>query len=126
MKTTTIFRTLASVCICSFFCLTAFAQSSDLKGKWNYKSSEAPYGYDSGTIQFKTNEKGELSAVLFMNAGTVVIEKIEKKDGKYVCSPFMVEGETVTVTLVPEEGKLKATAMAGYDVIRAEMTPKTE
>ena len=126
METKKMKRSMIGLCLFMCTAMSAMAQQPELIGKWIFKSNNAPYGYESGTVQFAKGEDGNLSARLHVNSNSVQIKKIEKKADKYVCSPFYLEGEEITITFQPKAEKIHVTAEAGYDVMQAEMVRAAE
>ena len=108
--------------VCS---LVGYAQENTLSGTWDYKAPSAPYGYETGTIQFK-NAEGKLTAIININGSVINVDKLEKKGDVYVCA-FSVENNTVKVSFKPEGEKMSAIAMLEDSTdIKVEMTPKKE
>lgn len=114
-------KNLISILLLLFLGITASSAQATvgaMSGKWKYTAHDAPYGYESGSVVF-TKEKGKdkdknketLKAIFYINGNQIVINNLEKKDGKYLANLY-VEGSAVNVIFAPEGHKLTAKATA--------------
>lgn len=96
----------------SLTCLANSTNDDLLIGRWSYKASDAPYGYDKGEVKFsKVDDK--LAAVVTTSSGEIKINKIIKSNKAYLCQ-FYVEGSLVELTLTQNKDKLKGSAKVDY------------
>jgi len=99
-------KTLATL-VCMLFCLTMSAQEKEkscdkkccekLSGNWNYSLPDAPYNYQSGTLEFKDSD-GKQSAVVKIGSRTININEIKKNGDNFTCNLY-VDGADVDVSL---------------------------
>lgn len=98
------------VCIlfCMLFSLTVSAQdkTTGLSGKWEFTATDVPYGYEKGTIEFKT-EESKLSATLGIGYNKIVVDRIDREGDTYKCS-LNIDGSDVEVIFKLKDGKLVA------------------
>ncbi|MDR0845440.1 MAG: hypothetical protein LBN71_09470 [Tannerella sp.] len=115
---------------CLMLTLTAYSQNQTAKqadkktlsGIWTYSLPDAPYGYQDGTIEFKQVE-GKLAAVLKVGDTPYQIKEI-KKDGNNYKSNFYVDGNEVSVKLIPGNGKITGNVTIGDYDMPVTLTPK--
>lgn len=96
-----------------FLCVTLYAQNKNsLVSLWEYSAPDAPYGYQSGTIDIKEVE-GKLTGEVKIQGSTIRIQEIKKENGQYTCS-FYVEGQDMDITMKqPDKNKLEGKAVGG-------------
>lgn len=79
-------------------------KSVPILGEWLYEVSEAPYGYEKGSLIF-TETDGKITGVVKLEAGELPINdlKIEKDS---VIFTSMVDGSSINIALKLEKDKL--------------------
>lgn len=79
-------------------------KSVPILGEWLYEVSEAPYGYEKGSLIF-TETDGKITGVVKLEAGELPINdlKIEKDS---VIFTSMVDGSNINIALKLEKDKL--------------------
>jgi len=79
-------------------------KNKQILGEWLYEVSEAPYGYEKGSLIF-TETNGKITGVVKLEAGELPINdlKIEKDS---VIFTTMVDGSNINVALKFEKNKL--------------------
>jgi len=84
--------------------LMTAVRSVSLIGEWLYEVSEAPYGYEKGSLLFMETD-GKITGAIKLEAGELPIDglKIEKDS---VIFKTMVDGNTINVALKLEQDKL--------------------
>ena len=88
------------------FSLTAQNKKKAI-GVWKYEVSQAPYGYDKGTLEIKEHEK-ELSGVVKFNSGnSVQLQKVTMINDTLRANVF-VDSENVDIV-----AKINTTKMEG-------------
>lgn len=97
-------------------CTSMFAQDKadhKILGKWNYKASEAPYGYQEGMIDVK-HKDGKIMAVVTTISTSFTINDIKyDKEKKIYKSSFYADGADVEMILKePSKDILEGTAEA--------------
>lgn len=86
------------------FQVQADNKNKQILGEWLYEVSEAPYGYEKGSLIF-TETDGKITGVVKLEAGELPINdlKIEKDS---VIFTTMVDGSSINVALKFEKNKL--------------------
>lgn len=86
------------------FQVQADNKNKQILGEWLYEVSEAPYGYEKGSLIF-TETDGKIAGVVKLEAGELPINdlKIEKDS---VTFTTMVDGSSINVALKFEKNKL--------------------
>lgn len=111
--------------LCLTIGLTAHAQDKKedkLKGAWNYSLPDAPYEYQSGTIEFK-EAGGKQTAVVNIQGNIITINDLKKDGDKYTCN-LTVDGSDVKVVFNPGAEKITGMVTAeGWDM-PITLTPK--
>lgn len=73
-------------------------------GEWLYEVSEAPYGYEKGSLIF-TETDGRIAGVVKLEAGELAINDLRiEKDS--VIFTTMVDGSIINIVLKLEKDKL--------------------
>ncbi len=84
--------------------LRAEVKNKSFLGEWLYEVSEAPYGYEKGSLIFSEKD-GQTVCVVKLEAGELATSELKIEDNKisFVAS---VDGNPINVVLALEEGKL--------------------
>lgn len=115
---TTVLFILAFVFSC--FQVQADEINKSLLGEWIYEVSEAPYGYDKGSLIFSEKD-GQTACVIKLEAGELEVSnlKVEKEkisfttnvDGSEVNVELIMENEILTGKVDSPEGPKTLTAV---------------
>jgi len=84
--------------------LQAEVKNKSLLGEWVYEVSDAPYGYEKGSLIF-TEKDGETICVVKLEAGELAVSDLKIEDNK-ITFTTSVEGNSINVALTKEENKL--------------------
>jgi len=108
---------ISSLLFCLMLTLSAFAQEKKndpalYAGSWKFTVSNAPYGYENGTAEFRV-EEGVLQGEFKMSGGTIKVNSFTEKDTGY-SSKIYVEGYPIDVTLTYKDNKPVGKADDGY------------
>lgn len=82
----------------------AEAKNKPLLGEWVYEVSDAPYGYEKGSLIFSEKD-GQTVCVIKLEAGELETSNLKIEKNKITFST-MVEGSQVNIELVREKNKL--------------------
>lgn len=82
----------------------AEVKNKQLLGEWLYEVSEAPYGYEKGSLIF-TEKDGQLVCVIKLEAGELVVSNLKVEKEK-ITFTTMVDGNPINVELNREKNKL--------------------
>lgn len=103
-KLTGLFLLIALILTFSNKTLRADEKSKALLGEWLYEVSEAPYGYDKGSLVFAEKE-GQLTCTIKLEAGELPTTDLLVENEK-VTFTTSVEGNPVNIVLTLENEKL--------------------
>lgn len=84
--------------------LRAEVKNKSLLGEWLYEVSEAPYGYEKGSLIFSEKD-GQTVCVVKLEAGELTTSDLKIEDNK-ISFVTTVDGNPINVVLALEEGKL--------------------
>lgn len=84
--------------------LMADTKSKPILGEWLYEVSEAPYGYEKGTLIFAEKD-GQTVCTVKLEAGELAVNNLKIEKEKITFS-VTVEGSPVNVELKLEKDKL--------------------
>lgn len=84
--------------------LLADTKSKPILGEWLYEVSEAPYGYEKGTLIFAEKE-GQILCTVKLESGELAVNNLKIEKEKITFS-VTVEGSPVNVELKLEKDKL--------------------
>lgn len=109
-------RGVLSALFCFLFCIAVSAQErgqdvSKIVGKWSYSAPDAPYGYQDGSLEFKS-EKGKLTAKINIQGSVIEVKEI-KVHGDTYSSSFYVDGNPIDLSITQNESKLEGIADTG-------------
>ncbi len=91
----------------SSFQLQAEEKNKPLIGEWVYQVSDAPYGYEKGSIIFSEKE-GITVCVIKLEAGELQASNLKIENKKITFTTY-VDGSPINVELVREKDKLSGT-----------------
>ena len=99
---------LFSISLFTFSDLQAEVKNKSLIGEWLYTVSDAPYGYEKGSLIF-SEKSGQTVCVVKVEAGELEASnlKIEKKNITFSTS---VEGNLINIALTRKKNKLIGSA----------------
>ncbi len=98
---------LVAISAFSSFKLLPEEKSKPLIGEWVYQVSDAPYGYEKGSIIFLEKE-GQTVCVIKLEAGELVATNLKIEKGKITFTTY-VEGSPINVELTRDKNKLSGT-----------------
>jgi len=98
------FFLLAAIITVSGNQLQAEVKNKTLLGEWVYEVTDAPYGYEKGSLIFAEKD-GETTCVVKLEAGELAVSDLKIIDDKITFST-MVDGNTINVALTREMDKL--------------------
>lgn len=87
--------------------LQAEPKNKHLLGEWLYEVSDAPYGYEKGSLIFAEKD-GNTTCVVKLEAGELQVDDL-KIDKNKISFSTVVEGNVVKVSLVHEKNKISGT-----------------
>lgn len=99
---------LFSISMLTFSDLQAEVKNKSLIGEWLYTVSNAPYGYEKGSLIF-SEKSGQTVCVIKVDAGELEASnlKIEKKN---ITFSTLVEGNSINIALTRKKDKLTGSA----------------
>lgn len=89
------------------FQLQAEEKNNPLIGEWIYQVSEAPYGYDKGSLIFSEKE-GKIICVIKLEAGEMEASNLKVEKDKITFLTY-VDGSPINVELTRDKDKLSGT-----------------
>lgn len=98
------FMFLLAISVFSVSQLQAEVKNKPLIGEWIYEVSDAPYGYEKGSLIF-SEKSGQTVCVIKVEAGELVASdlKVVKKNISFTT---MVEGNSINIALTRKKNKL--------------------
>ena len=84
--------------------LQAEVKKKPLLGEWIYEVTDAPYGYEKGTLIF-TEKEGQTTCVVKLEAGELATSNLKVEDNK-VTFTTTVDGNSINVELTLDKNKL--------------------
>ena len=95
---------LAIILLSSVSQIQAEVKNKHILGEWLYEVTEAPYGYEKGSLIFSETD-GQITCVIKLEAGELAVSNlnIEKEVVKF---STMVDGSEINVELKLEKNKL--------------------
>jgi len=95
---------LFSISFLTFSDLQAEVKNKSLIGEWLYTVSDAPYGYEKGSLIF-SEKGGQTVCIIKVEAGELEASnfKIEKKN---ITFSTLVEGNPINIALTQKKNKL--------------------
>lgn len=98
------FLLLAAIVTLSGNQLQAEVKNKSLLGEWVYEVTDAPYGYDKGSLIF-ADKDGETTCIVKLEAGELAVSDLKIEDNK-ITFTTSVDGSSINVVLTKEEDKL--------------------
>lgn len=98
---------LVAVSAFSSFQLQAEGKANPLIGEWIYQVSDAPYGYDKGSLIFSEKE-GKIICVIKLEAGELEASNLKVEKEKITFLTY-VDGSPINVELTRDKNKLSGT-----------------
>ena len=94
-------------------------KNKNLLGEWVYEVSDAPYGYEKGSLIFAEKD-GQTVLTIKLEGGEMPADNL-KIDGDKISFSAQVEGSTINIELTHEKDKLvgKADSPEGPKTITA-------
>ncbi|PIF05649.1 MAG: hypothetical protein CSA36_05595 [Draconibacterium sp.] len=102
------------------YVLSAKTGNKEITGQWKYEVSNAPYGYEKGTIEISEKDGGLVGKVIFTDGSAVELKNITyvKKnlscgvyvEGMYITAKAKVEGKNMKGTVDTPNGKMEIKA----------------
>lgn len=87
--------------------LQAEVKNKSILGEWIYEVSDAPYGYEKGSLIFSEKD-GQTVCVVKLEAGELAVSDL-KVDKNQITFTTNVDGNPIHVELTREKNKLKGT-----------------
>lgn len=114
-----IFIMFSTILMVSASQVRAEVKNKQLLGEWVYEVSDAPYGYEKGSLIF-TEKDGKTVCTIKLEAGEMPAENL-RIEGNKISFSALVEGNTVNIELTHEKDKLigKADSPEGPKTITA-------
>lgn len=84
--------------------LQAEVKNKPLLGEWVYEVTDAPYGYEKGSLIFAEKD-GETTCVVKLEAGDLPVSNLKVEDNK-ITFTTSVDGNSINVELTREKNKL--------------------
>lgn len=82
----------------------AEVKNKSLLGEWVYEVSDAPYGYEKGSLIFAEKD-GQMTCVVKLEAGELAVNNLKIEDNK-ISFVTSVDGNSINVALTLEKNKL--------------------
>jgi len=82
----------------------AEVKNKTLLGEWVYEVSDAPYGYEKGSLIFAEKD-GQMTCVIKLEAGELSTSDLKIEDNK-ISFVTSVDGNPINVALTKEKDKL--------------------
>lgn len=82
----------------------AEVKNKSLLGEWVYEVSDAPYGYEKGSLIFAEKD-GQMTCIVKLEAGELAVSNLKIEDNK-ISFVTSVDGNAINVALVKEKDKL--------------------
>lgn len=101
------FLLLAAIITISGNQLQASVKNKSLPGEWVYEVTDAPYGYEKGSLIFAEKD-GQMTCVVKLEAGELAVNNLKIEDNK-ITFTTSVEGNSIRVALTRDKNKLTGT-----------------
>lgn len=98
---------LVAVSMFSSIQLQAEEKNNELIGEWVYQVSDAPYGYEKGSLIFSEKE-GKIVCVIKLEAGELEASNLKVEKEKITFLTY-VDGSPINVALTRDKNKLSGT-----------------
>lgn len=87
--------------------LQAKVKNKPIIGEWIYEVSQAPYGYEKGSLIFSEKD-GQTVCIIKLEAGELAVSNLKVEKNK-ITFTTMVDGNPINVDLTREKNKLTGT-----------------
>lgn len=98
------FMILTSITMLTVANLQAEIKNKSLLGEWIYSVSDAPYGYEKGSLIFSEKD-GQTVCIIKVEAGELIASNLKIKKKK-ISFTTMVEGNSINIALERVKNKL--------------------
>ena len=98
------FMLLLAITIFSMFQLQAEVKNKKILGEWTYEVSDAPYGYEKGSLIF-SEKAGQTVCVVKLDAGELAVSDLKIVKNK-VTFTTQVQGNSINVELIRKKSKM--------------------
>jgi hypothetical protein len=98
------FLLLSAIIMVSGNQLQAETKKKPLLGEWVYEVTDAPYGYEKGSLIFAEKD-GQTTCVVKLEAGELAVSDLKIEDDK-ITFTTTVDGNLINVALTKEKDKL--------------------
>lgn len=95
---------LLAITIFSMFQLQAEVKNKKILGEWTYEVSDAPYGYEKGSLIF-SEKAGQTVCVVKLDAGELAVSDLKIVKNK-VTFTTQVQGNSINVELIRKKSKM--------------------
>jgi len=102
------FILLLVIIIFSCYQLQAKVKNKPILGEWTYEVSDAPYGYEKGSLIF-SEVKGQTVCVIKLDAGELAVSDLKIVKNK-ITFTTSVDGNSVNIELIRDKNKLSGKA----------------
>jgi len=105
------FRTLIlllAILFSSFSQLSAEVKNKEIIGEWAYEASDAPYGYEKGSLIFSQKD-GKTICVIKLEAGELTVSDLKIEKNKVTFTTY-VDGNSINIELIRDKNKLTGKA----------------
>lgn len=106
-KSVQILMLFIAIIILSYSQTQAETKKKPLVGEWIYEVSDAPYGYEKGSLIFSEKD-GQTVCVIKLDAGELQVSEL-KVDKNKISFSTMIEGNVIHVDLVRDKNKITGT-----------------
>lgn len=87
--------------------LKAEVKNKPIIGEWIYQVSDAPYGYEKGSLIFSEKD-GQTVCIIKLEAGELVVSNLKVIKNK-ITFATMIDGNSIKVDLIRKKNKLTGT-----------------
>ena len=102
------FLLVLAISIFSFSQLQAKDKNKQILGEWTYQVTDAPYGYEKGSLIF-SEVKGKTVCVIKLDAGEMTVSDLKIVKNKLTFTTS-VQGSTINIELLRDKNKMTGKA----------------
>ncbi len=102
------FLLVLAISIFSFSQLQAKNKNKQILGEWTYQVTDAPYGYEKGSLIF-SEVKGKTVCVIKLDAGEMTVSDLKIVKNKLTFTTS-VQGSTINIELLRDKNKMTGKA----------------
>jgi len=99
---------LLAILFSSFSQLSAEVKNKEIIGEWAYEASDAPYGYEKGSLIFSQKD-GKTICVIKLEAGELTVSDLKIEKNKVTFTTY-VDGNSINIELIRDKNKLTGKA----------------